>query len=161
CKVSCPCATNKFNPSEGHCDGASVFQIDKGMVGKTKMDGIKIALVFKSPMNRKVMEAFEKGEMDHFATYIDDKPTPKQREAFPKLMEGMFGKMEIKGAKPPVFAPITITSEGDMAKIDVGAGKMTADIENIKIGEIKHGTKTDAKRIKLDGAVPFAFVTGV
>jgi hypothetical protein len=158
CKVSCPCATNEFLPSEGHCDAMMFFHLDKASVGATKLDGFNLVAVLKSPQNRKIMEAFQKGEMDHFAFYFDDKATEEQRKAIPQLMEAMFGKMEIKGAKAPVFVPIKLTAEGDTATVDVAGGKLTADIVNIKVGETKNGAKIESKHIGLDGAVPFPWV---
>src|SRR5262245_21199934 len=83
CAVSCPCATAKFNPTEGHCDAVSFFHLDKASVGKTKLDGLNLALVIKSPKGQKVVEAMTKGEMDHFAVYFDDKATEEQRKALP------------------------------------------------------------------------------
>ena len=102
CAVSCPCATTKFTPTEGHCDAVSFFHLDKATVGKTKLDGLNMAIVLKSPKGAKVMDAMQKGDMDHFAVYLDEKASEEQRKAFPQLMEAMFGKMEIKNAKPPV-----------------------------------------------------------
>lgn len=160
CNVSCPCATNEFLPTEGHCDAVMLFHLDKSSVGKTKMDGLNMAVVLRSPKNQKILEAFSKGEMDHFAVFLDDKATPEQRAAFPQLVQAMFGKMEMKNAKAPEFVPITLTADADNAKLDIAAGKLTADIENIKIGETKTGNKTTAKRIKLDGAVPWPWMTG-
>jgi hypothetical protein len=159
CAVSCPCATNEFLPTEGHCDAVMTFHLDKASVGKTKLDGLSFAVVLKSPKNRKILEAFSKGEMDHFAIYLDDKATDEQKAALPQLLEGMFGKMEIKGAKAPAFVPISITSDGETAKIDIANGKLTADLENIKVGETKQGAKTVAKHIKLDGVVPFPWIS--
>jgi hypothetical protein len=159
CAVSCPCATNEFLPTESHCDALMLFHLDKASVGKVKLDGLNLAFVMKSPKNRKVMEAFTKGELDHWAPYLDDKATEEQRKAIPELLEGMFGKMEIKGAKAPAFVPITLTVAGDSAKVDVAGGKLTADIVNIKIGETKMGEKVTPKYIKLDGAVPFPWMT--
>src|SRR5437016_659873 len=66
CKVSCPCGTNKFLPTEGHCDAVMLFQMEKANVGRTRLDGLRFAVVIKSPKDRKVNEAFSKGEMDHF-----------------------------------------------------------------------------------------------
>ena len=98
CNVSCPCATNEFLPTEGHCDAVMLFHLDKAAVGKTKLDGLNVAVVLMSPKNRKILDAFSKGEMDHFAVYLDDKASEEQRKVFPQLMEGMFGKLEIKNA---------------------------------------------------------------
>jgi hypothetical protein len=161
CAVSCPCATNEFKPTEGHCDGVMLFHLEKASVGKTKLDGLSMAFVLMSPKNQKVLEAFSKGEMDHWAVYLDEKATEEQRKVMPQLMEGMFGKIEIKGAKPPAFVPIQLTADENGAKIDIGSGKLVADLQNIKTGETKTGTKTTAKHIKLDGVTPFPWVTNV
>jgi hypothetical protein len=158
CNVTCPCATMKYLPSEGHCDAVMMFNFDKASVGKTKLDGLKLAIVIKSPKNQKVFEAFSKGDMDHFAVYIDDKMTEDQRKVIPQLIEGLFGKMEIKNAKAPAFVPITLTVDGDKANIDIGAGKLTAEIENIVIGETKVGNKTVPKYLKLEGEAPFPWL---
>jgi hypothetical protein len=69
----------------------------------------------------------------------------------------MFGKMEIKNAKPPTFMAMAVESDGENAKLTIG-DKLTADIENIKIGETKLGGKVTPKHIKLDGAVPFPWM---
>jgi hypothetical protein len=157
CKVSCPCATGMFTPTESHCDAVSFFHLDKAMVGKTKLDGLNIALVFKTPANQIVLDAFKKGEMDHFALYLDDKATDEQKKALPVLMEALFGKDTPKGAKPPAFVPITLTSDGETAKFSAG-DKLSAEIINIKIGETKDGGKITPKHITLDGAVPFPWM---
>src|SRR5262249_45190636 len=150
CAVSCACATGEFVPTESHCDGVGLLHFDKASVGKTKLDGLNVAFVLKSPKNKKVMEAFMKGEMDHWAIYLDDKATDDQKAAIPQLLEGLFGKMEIKGAKAPAFVPIKLETTEDTAKIDIGSGKLTADLVNIKIGETKMGSKTVAKRVKIE-----------
>jgi hypothetical protein len=157
CAVSCPCATAKFNPTDGHCDAVSFLHLDKAMVGKTKLDGLNLAVVIKSPKGQKVADAMSKGEMDHFAVYFDEKASEEQRKAFPDLMAALFGKVEIKNAKPPVFVPMTLESDGENAKFTI-ADKLTADIENIQVGETKFGNKTVPKHIKLEGAVPFPWM---
>jgi len=157
CQVSCPCATTKFNPTEGHCDAVSFFHLDKASVGKTKLDGLNMAIVIKSPKGKPVAEAMGKGEMDHFATYLDEKATEEQRKAFPQLIEAMFGKMEIKNAKAPAFVAMSVESDGENAKMTIG-DKLTADIENIAIGETKFGGKTVPKHIHIDVATPFPWM---
>src|SRR5438105_13728179 len=63
CKVSCPCAS-AMKPSEPHCDAFMAFHIDKGKVGKTKLDGINMVGVMRSPKDAVVKEAFAKKEVD-------------------------------------------------------------------------------------------------
>jgi hypothetical protein len=158
CAVSCPCATGEFLPTESHCDAVGFLHLDKASVGKTKLDGLNLAFVLKSPKNRKVNEAFEKGEMDHWAIYIDDKATDEQKAAIPQLMEGLFGKMEIKGAKPPAFVAIKLDTSDEGATIDIASGKLTADLVNLKIGEEKKGGKMVPKRVRIEGGTPFPWI---
>ena len=58
CAVSCPCGTTEFLPTEGHCDALMFFHFDKASVGKTKLDGLNLAVVLKSPQNQKIFDAF-------------------------------------------------------------------------------------------------------
>jgi hypothetical protein len=160
CAVSCPCATTKFTPTEGHCDAVSFFHLDKASVGKTKLDGLNLAVVLKSPKGQKVLDAMSKGDMDHFAIYFDEKATEEQRKTFPDLMAALFGKMEIKNAKAPAFVAMAVDSDGENAKLTIG-DKLTADIENIQVGETKFGTKTVPKHIKLEGVTPFPWMGGL
>lgn len=161
CKVSCPCATGQFLPHEGYCDAFMGFHFDKASVGKTKLDGLNVAIAAKFPKNRKVMDAFMKGELDHFAVYLDASANDAQRAAFPQLLAGLFGNMQIKNAKAPAFVPVTVKVDGDTVAIDAGGGKLTANITNIKTGETKTGGKTLAQRISLAGAGPFPWVPTV
>jgi hypothetical protein len=165
CAVSCPCATNATLPTEGHCDGVSLIHIEKGSVGKTKLDGLNLAVVLRSPKGKKVMDSFNEGVMDLLTVYIDDKATPEQRAAIPGLMGGLFGTKEIKGEKPPQFAPMELTIEGDTAKFTIAGGtKLSFEINNIALADTtKMGAKNPgkAKRLTIDGAVPFPWVKGV
>jgi hypothetical protein len=163
CVVSCPCATNKFLPSEGHCDAVMSFHIDKGTVGKTKLDGINFAGVIRSPKNQIVGEAFAKGEMDHMTFYFDDKASAEQKEAMGQLIPALFGDAEIKGFKAPQWVPMSLTVDGDVAKFDAGGGKLSYEIENLDVGmETKDGApkagKAEKKRIQLTNSAPFPFI---
>jgi hypothetical protein len=160
CAVSCPCATTKFKPTEGHCDAVSFFHFDKASVGKVKLDGLNVAIVLKSPKDKIVLDAFAKGELDHFAVYLDEKATEEQRKVIPDLMGALFGHNEIKGAKPPAFVAMNVESDGETAKMTIG-DKLTADIENIGVGETKFAGKTATKHIKLENATPFPWVNPV
>src|SRR5262249_48051134 len=93
--------------------------------------------------------------------YLDDKASEEQKAALPQLLGGLFGPMNIKNAKAPAFVPIKLDVAGDVARLDVGSGKMTAEIENIKIGETKTAKGTEPKRYKIDGAAAFPWVTGI
>jgi hypothetical protein len=162
CAVSCPCAA-MMKPTEPHCDAVMTFHIEKGHVGKTKLDGLTFIGLMRTPKGAVAFEAFGKHEMDLFTMYLDDKATPEQREALGQLMPALFGKDEIKGSKPPQFVPMTLEVKGDVAKLNAAGGKLAYEVENLDTGS---GTKLaadrtggkGAKRIKLTNSAPFPFI---
>ena len=164
CAVSCPCASN-LKPTEPHCDAAMLFHLDRGHVGTTALDGLNIVGVIRSPEGAVVNEAMEKGDMDLMTFYLDDRATPPQREAIGKLMPALFGASQPKGFKPPQFTPIKVDVQGDIAKLDVGPGRVTFEIENLSPGpdtklaaKGRPGTK---KRVTLTNTAPFPWVHDV
>jgi hypothetical protein len=161
CAVSCPCASN-LKPTEPHCDAAMLFHFDQGTVGTTALDGLNIVGVVRSPQGAVFNEAMEKGEMDLMTFYFDDRATPPQREAIGKLMPALFGATQPKGFKPPQFMPVKLDVQGDVAKLDVGPGKVAFEIENLSTGpdtkmaaKGKPGVK---KRVTLTNSAPFPWV---
>jgi len=165
CSVSCPCASNVTLPTEGHCDAISLVHLDKGSYGAVALDGLNVAVVFRSPQGVKVKDSFMKGEMDLFTLYLDDKATPQQREAMPGLLAALFGTQEVKGAKPPQWAPMKLTLSDDMAHFEIEGGKkLVFDIENVDVGEKdKAGYKKGdiGNRIVLTNSAPFPWVHDV
>ena len=164
CAVSCPCASN-LKPTEPHCDAAMLFHLDRGHVGTTALDGLNIVGVIRSPEGAVVNEAMEKGDMDLMTFYFDDRATPPQREAIGKLMPALFGASQPKGFKPPQFMPIKVDLQGDIAKLDVGPGKVAFEIENLSTGpDTKLAAKGKAgakKRVTLTNTAPFPWVGDV
>lgn len=163
CMVSCPCPSNATLPTGGeHCDAISLFHVDKGMVNQTKIDGINFAIVLRSPKGAKVLDSFEKGEMDLFTLYFDDKANDAQKQALGMVMPALFGTKEIKGSKPPQWAPMSLTVDGDTAKFNIDGGKKLAfEIQNIKLpGKTKEGApmKPGSDRIELTNTAPFPWV---
>lgn len=167
CKVSCPCASNATLPTGGeHCDAISFVHIEKGMVGKTKMDGLNIGVVFRTPKDQKVLDAFEKGQMDLFTLYLDGKATAEQKEAMNTLLPALFGTKEFTGAKPPQWLPMTFEVNGDVAKLTVdGGAKLAFEIENLKApGKTKDAMpkgENYGDRIELTNSAPFPWVSHV
>ncbi len=155
--MSCPCPSNKFLPTEGHCDAVSLIHIDKGRAEGVSFDGLNIAMVIRSPHGEKVMDSLRKGKMDLLSIYLDDRANEKQREAMPRLLGALFGTSPIEGSKPPVYVPISLEVKGDIAEIAIAGGdKLSAKLENIDLeGETKHAK---AKRITLTNSAPFPWV---
>jgi hypothetical protein len=48
CEYGCNCQFNAL-PDKGHCHAVAGIQIDEGHHGKTKLDGLRIAAIFKWP----------------------------------------------------------------------------------------------------------------
>jgi hypothetical protein len=165
CSVSCPCASNATLPTEGHCDAISLVHIDKGSFGSVKLDGLNLAVVFRTPKGQKVKDAFGKGDMDLFTLYLDDKANAQQKEVMPKLIAALYGTGEIKGAKPPQWVPMSLTTDGDVAKFQIAGGsKLSFETENIDVGDqTKNGYKKGdiGNRIVLTNTAPFPWVHDV
>ena len=48
CEYGCNCQFNAL-PDKGHCHAVAGIQIDEGHHGKTQLDGLRIAAIFKWP----------------------------------------------------------------------------------------------------------------
>lgn len=163
CHVSCSCGANVTLPSEGHCDGVILLHVDSGKVGTVGMDGMNLAIVLRTPGGKKVSDAFDAGDMDHLTVYIDDRATSEQRQVMPSLLMGLLGTKEVKGFKPPQFAPMILSQEGDSARFQIAGGaKLSFDIENIDVEKTRPGVPhSEGKRIALTNVAPFPWISNV
>ena len=80
CAYGCPCQFNAL-PTYGDCKAVMAFEIDTGHHGKTKLDGLRVALMFAWPGPIHL----GKGEA---AAIIDRRATPEQREALIRIVSG-------------------------------------------------------------------------
>jgi hypothetical protein len=80
CEYGCNCQFNAL-PDKGHCHAVAGIQIDAGSHGTTKLDGLKIAAIFKWP------GAIHEGNGEAVA-FVDERADPAQREALLKIMSG-------------------------------------------------------------------------
>lgn len=80
CSYGCPCQFNAL-PTHGHCHALSVFEIDEGFHGTTRLDGLKGAGIFRWP--GPIHEG--KGECIYV---VDKRATPEQREALLRILRG-------------------------------------------------------------------------
>jgi hypothetical protein len=164
CHVSCSCGANVVLPSEGHCDGVIVLHIEKGRIGAESLDGLNLAIVLRTPQGKKVNDSFVSGDLDHLTVYIDDKATGPQRQVMPSLLGGLLGTKEVRGFKPPQFAPMSLTLNGDAARFDIADGHtLSFDIENIDVEKVNPGGAhgDPGKRIGLTNVAPFPWITNV
>ncbi|GGJ16517.1 DUF1326 domain-containing protein [Neoroseomonas lacus] len=98
CDVVCPCLVSTAapltaKPSEGHCDVAIAFHIDRGTYDGVALDGLNVALIGYAP------GPMADGNMT-LAAYIDERADDRQAEA----LGAIFGGAE--GGPMAAFAPL-------------------------------------------------------
>ena len=89
CAVVCPCllspnAPMASTPTEGACEVAFAFHLDRGAFGDVALDGLNLALIARSP-----------GPMIEgnwtAALYVDERADERQREALQAIFTGQAG----------------------------------------------------------------------
>jgi hypothetical protein len=126
CNVVCPClvapgAPLTARPSQGVCDVALVFHIDKGSYGKVPLDGLNVAVVAHTP------GAMGEGNWT-LAAYIDKRADDQQAEA----LGAIFGGAE--GGPMAAFAPLVgkhLGAKKAAIKYTVSGNSRSAEIPGI------------------------------
>jgi hypothetical protein len=80
CEYGCNCQFNAL-PDKGHCHAVAGIIIEEGHYGETRLDGLRIAAIFKWPA------AIHEGNGEAIA-FVDERADPAQREALLKIMTG-------------------------------------------------------------------------
>jgi hypothetical protein len=115
CAYGCPCQFNAL-PTHGHCRAVVGIQIDKGHHGDVKLDGLRLAGIFRWP------GPIHMGDGEALPI-VDQRATPDQRNAILRIMTGqdtdpgatmfnVFASMLSK-AFDPVFADIDFEVDVD------------------------------------------------
>ena len=145
CTYGCNCQFNGL-PDKGHCYAVAGIQIDEGHQGDTRLDGLRIATIFKWP--GAVHEG--NGETLHF---VDKHADEAQRGALLKIMTGQdtdpFATMfavyasTVTTMHEPVFTDIdfSVDVDGRRGRLSVpGYVEMTGEpIRNMVSGEESRG----------------------
>src|SRR4029078_11829257 len=115
CEYGCNCQFNAL-PDKGHCHAVAGIQIDQGHHGDTRLDGLRIAAIFKWP--RPIHEV--NGEA---VAFVDKRADDAQRSALLRIMTGQdtdpFATMfavyasTVTNMHEPVFTAIDFEGEGD------------------------------------------------
>jgi hypothetical protein len=115
CTYGCNCQFNGL-PDKGHCHAVAGIEIEEGHYGDTKLDGLRIAAIFKWP------GAIHEGNGEAIA-FVEDKATDEQRDALLKIMTGQdtlpFATMfsvyasTVTKMSDPVFTPIDFEVDVD------------------------------------------------
>ncbi len=80
CEYGCNCQFNAL-PDKGHCHAVAGIIIDEGHYGETRLDGLRIAAIFKWP------GPIHEGNGEAIA-FVDERADPAQREGLLKIMTG-------------------------------------------------------------------------
>ena len=118
CSYGCPCQFNGL-PTHGHCRAVVGLKIDKGYHGDTKLDGLKVAGIFKWP------GAIHEGKGEA-AIIIDDRADQKQRDALLRILSGQDTKpgatifnvfaSTLESVHEPIFSKIDFEVDIDERK---------------------------------------------
>ena len=123
CEYGCNCQFNAL-PDKGHCHAVAGIQIDEGHHGDTRLDGLRVAAVFKWP------GPIHEGHGEALA-FVDERADDAQREALLKIMTGQdtdpFATMfavyasTVETMHPPVFTAIDfeVDVEGRRGRLSV------------------------------------------
>jgi len=98
CDVVCPCLVSPgppltARPTQGVCDVALVFHIDKGTYDKVSLDGLNVAVIAHTP------GAMGEGNWK-LAAYIDERANEQQMAALGAIFSGA------EGGPMAAFAPL-------------------------------------------------------
>jgi hypothetical protein len=80
CDYGCNCQFTGL-PDKGHCYAVAGIQIDEGYHGETRLDGLKVAAIFKWPA------AIHEGNGEAIA-FVDESANEDQRNALLRIMTG-------------------------------------------------------------------------
>jgi hypothetical protein len=118
CEYGCNCQFNAL-PDKGHCHAVAGIQIDEGHHGDVRLDGLRIAAIFKWP------GAIHEGNGEAIA-FVDRRADEKQREALLRIMTGQdtdpFATMfavyasTVSKMNDPVFTKIDFEVDVDARK---------------------------------------------
>jgi hypothetical protein len=80
CSYGCPCQFNG-RPSYGNCEAVTAMQIDEGIHGNTRLDGLRFVGIFRWP------GAIHEGKGEA-AVVIDERASEPQRNALLRILTG-------------------------------------------------------------------------
>src|SRR5436190_8580761 len=128
CEYGCNCQFNGL-PDKGHCHAVAGIAFDEGHHGDVRLDGLKVAAIFKWP------GAIHEGNGEAIA-FVDQRATEAQREALLKIMTGQdtdpFATMfavyasTVTTMHPPVFIDIEMDIDVDARR---GSARVPGYIE--------------------------------
>jgi hypothetical protein len=117
CDYGCPCNVNA-RPTHGHCEGGWTWQIEEGLYGDLRLDGLHAGLYADWP------KAIHEG--DGVAMYlIDERADQAQRAALRTLVEGQAGgpwavfRKTFRELHGPQFVRFTVDMQDQLPRVRV------------------------------------------
>lgn len=148
CAYGCPCQFNAL-PTEGFCEAAGAFSIEKGHYGDVKLDGLVMAIVAHWP--GPIHEG--RGKVQPI---LDAKADPKQRDALLKIMTGQdtdpFATIFAVFATTfeQVFDPVTAPIEFEV-DVDTRRGRVRVqDVFDLDGEPIRNPSTGEEHRARID-----------
>lgn len=158
CAVPCPCTISaqapfSSNPTEGACEVAFAFHLDRGSFGETTLDGLNAAMIARTP------GPMIEGNWQ-VALYVDERADQAQQQAIQAILSGSAGGTmggfaplvsEILGARA---VPITYSVEGKRRSVEI-PGVMSMAVRPIAsaMGEDAEMVARNAHPFAPDGVV--------
>ena len=127
CEYGCPCNVNG-RPTTGKCEGGWTWQLEQGVYGDVRLDGLCIGLYANWPA------AIHEGN-GVATTLIDQKANPAQREALQSLVEGRSAgpwaifRKTFKELHGPDFVTYEVDTESRLPRVRAGAGRTEAGVD--------------------------------
>lgn len=158
CAVVCPClfstgAPMTASPTEGACEVAFAFHIDRGSYGSTSLSGLNVAMIARTP------GPMAEGNWTA-ALYVDERADDQQQQAVQAIFTGQAGG--IMGALAPLITdvlgvkavPIDYRVEGKRHSIEI-PGIMSVAVRPAAsvMGEDKEIVATNAHPFAPEGVV--------
>ena len=130
CEYGCNCHFNAL-PDKGHCYAVAGIQIDQGHHGDTKLDGLRIAAIFKWP------GAIHEGNGEALIL-VDERANDRQRAAIAQLIEGNVGGPwgVLAWTWPKKHGPMAVPYEVDLK--GVGARVKAGTVLEVESSTIKN-----------------------
>lgn len=122
CNVPCPCNFAQ-KPTYGNCDNTSVFQIEKGYYGDTRLDGLYVVAVGASPAGERYVDTV--GRLTFARFYVDERANPKQRKALEEIARALnasylrLGQAKLSADEQAKAAPIKARLTADQAQVSI------------------------------------------
>ena len=129
CEYGCPCNVNG-RPTTGKCEGGWTWQLEQGVYGDVKLDGLCIGLYANWPA------AIHEGN-GVATSLIDDRANPAQREALQSLVEGRSAgpwaifRKTFKELHGPDYVRYEVDSESRLPRVHAGDA-LTIETEYIR-----------------------------